>query len=235
MKIKKGLSADSCVIVFVKYPVAGKVKTRLAESAGIEVAAGLYKCCVEDVLLGIKVCHWPIRIYFDPSQAKERFSDWLGSNYSYFPQRNGDIGERMKHAFEEVFKDGISRAVLIGSDIPDLPTGFLERAISAMTENDAVIGPSSDGGYYLIGFTKENFLPEVFEKISWGTDAVLKQTIEVFERHKRTFSLLPEWHDIDTIEDVRSMMLRNRVTIFSGSKTYGFCREHGLGVAEVKR
>jgi uncharacterized protein len=221
--------ADNCVIVFVKYPVPGQVKTRLAKSIGDEAVAGFYKCCVEDVIAGIKDVYSPVHICYDPSSTREMFSGWLGKSFTYFPQRGEDLGEKMKNAFEDVFKAGFVRAILIGSDIPDLPADFIKKAISAQAQSGAVIGPSSDGGYYLIGFNKDDFLPEAFNGISWSTDAVLKQTTDILSRHKRTFSLLPEWHDIDTIEDVRVMMLRNRNAAFGGSRTMGFCRKRKLG------
>jgi uncharacterized protein len=223
--------ADSCVIIFVKYPVPGQVKTRLAKSIGDEAAAGFYKCCVEDTIAGLKDKRSPIHICFDPQHTKELFSDWLGKRFNYFPQRGKDLGDKMKCAFEDVFRGSFNRAVVIGSDSPDLPAEFIEQAISALRRTTSVIGPSSDGGYYLIGFNKDDFLPQVFDEISWSTDAVLRQTIDILNRHNRTFSLLPEWHDIDTIEDVRAMMLRNGD--LGGLQIMGFCGEHKLGSNKI--
>jgi uncharacterized protein len=218
--------ADSCVIIFVKYPVPGQVKTRLAKSIGEEAAAGFYKCCVEDTIARLKDAYSSIHICFDPRNTKELFSNWLGNGFTYFPQRGKDLGEKMRCAFEDVFRGSFTRAVLIGSDSPDLPADFLKQAISA---SGPVIGPSSDGGYYLIGFNKDDFLPQAFNGISWSTEAVLRQTIDILNRHNRTFSLLAEWHDIDTIEDVRAMMLRNGNSDSGRLRTVGFCKEHKLG------
>jgi uncharacterized protein len=216
--------ADSCVIIFVKYPVPGHVKTRLAKSIGEEAAAGFYKCCVEDTIARLKDAHSSIQICFDPRHAKKLFSNWLGESFTYFPQQGEDLGEKMRCAFEDVFRGSFTRAVLIGSDSPDLPADFLKQAISA---SGPVIGPSSDGGYYLIGFNKGDFLPQVFDGINWSTDAVLKQTTDILNRHNRAFSLMPEWHDIDTIEDVKAMMLRNGN--LGGLRIMDFCGEHKLG------
>ena len=129
----------------------------------------------------------------------------LGPEYRYLPQRGRDLGERMKNGFLDTFTRGFEKVVLIGSDIPDLPLSFVEEAFTSLSEMDAVIGPSFDGGYYLIGFTKGAFLPRVFEGIAWGTEKVFKSTIQILTDEKRKLYVLPRWRDIDTIEDLKDL------------------------------
>jgi glycosyltransferase A (GT-A) superfamily protein (DUF2064 family) len=130
----------------------------------------------------------------------------------------------MRNAFEDVFDEGFDAAILIGSDLPDLPKQFLELAADTLETHDAVIGPSSDGGYYLIGFTKAGLLPDAFEGVTWSTDSVFDQTISILNKDKRKTHLLPPWHDVDTLADLRSLWLRNQDTDFSKSRTLSFLK-----------
>ena len=156
------MSVSDCVIVFVRYPMAGQVKTRLAESIGPESAAQLYRCFVADILDKMIGGLWKTEVHFTPAERGWDFQNWLGDEYRYVPQQGADLGERMVRAFEDFFDRGTRRAVLIGADLPDLPAEFIRRGFEELDENDIVLGPSADGGYYLIGFTKEGFASAVF-------------------------------------------------------------------------
>ncbi|MHC4474917.1 MAG: TIGR04282 family arsenosugar biosynthesis glycosyltransferase [Planctomycetota bacterium] len=213
---------NKCLIFFVKYPVSGTVKTRLCARLGSETVVGLYKNFVLDILLTLRELDLPLRIFFYPDSAGPELARWVGEQYSYVPQRGWDLGQRMRNAFEDVFDEGFDAAILIGSDLPDLPRQFLELAADVLETHDAVIGPSSDGGYYLIGFTEEALLPEAFERISWSTDGVFDQTVSILNKGKRRTHLLPRWHDVDTFEDLKSLWLRNQKTTFSKSRTFWF-------------
>lgn len=218
--------SKKCVLFFVKYPVPGRVKTRLAEQIGHDVAADLYRNFVTDTLATLKNLDANLRIVFDPPDSKEQFQQWLGKEYSYLPQDGLDLGQRMKNAFLQAFSQGFNSVIVIGSDSPDLPVEYLERAYPALDNNDVVIGPSSDGGYYLIGFTKKSFLPEAFERISWSSNKVFDQTVNILKQHKQNLYLLPQWHDIDTIADLKSFQQRNKNSVFSKSATMSCLIEH---------
>lgn len=208
------------IIIFVKEPEQAEVKTRLASEIGGELAVKIYKSFVLDTLSTLKTLDTPITICFYPPEAAERIAKWLGPEYEYRPQSGRDLGQRMKNAFRQAFDEGADRIVLIGSDIPDIPKGFVTQAFDALDARDAVIGPATDGGYYLIAFKKETFRPEAFENIQWSTPAVFDQTIHELNRQKLETQTLPQWHDIDTVSDLSDLVIRNHNTPFQNSKTY---------------
>ena len=123
---------------------------------------------------------------------------------------------------KRAFSEGASRAVLIGSDIPDLPPKLLNDALASLLENNAAIGPAKDGGYYLIGFRSETFHPDIFRGIAWSTDTVFSRTMQIFEQAHQKVSLLPPWRDVDTIDDLKDLMSRNRNGGFSDSRTMDY-------------
>ena len=221
--------SKNCVLFFVKYPMAGRVKTRLAEQIGQDTAADLYRNFVTDILATLKSLDANFKIVFDPPHTENQFQRWLGEEYRYAPQIGQDLGQRMKNAFLQAFSEGFNRVVVIGSDSPDLPAEYLELAFKALETNDVVVGPSSDRGYYLIGFAKKAFLPDVFEGITWSSVDVFEQTLNILKKHKQRVYLLPQWHDVDTLTDLKSLLQRNRNTSFSKSETMSYFKQHKLG------
>lgn len=218
---------DACIIVFVKYPAPGRVKTRLAETLGEELAASLYSHFVKDILEHLtNITYADVRICYDPAHSEAEYAQWLGGKEQYLPQQGSDIGERMKHAMQKAYADGYSRVVLMGSDIPDFPPELLKKTVLDLGSNDAVIGPALDGGYFLIGFREDAFFPEVFDAIPWSTEHVFQPTLErMFERDLNV-QILPEWHDIDTIWDVNVLLRTNRRSSFRNSKTFTLLKEN---------
>lgn len=217
---------DSCILLFVKLPEKGSVKTRLAKDLGHGFVQTLYGNFVFDLLETLAKVKWPTIIYFHPPESGAAVSRWLGKNYTYAPQKGVDLGERMKNAFADVFADGFSKAILIGSDLPDLHNLVLDAAFSALDLNDSVIGPAYDGGYYLIGFRHNSFLPEAFKGISWGTDTVLKDTLKILREKNYRAHFLPELRDVDTIEDLKALHERNKDTAFANSRTMKFISDN---------
>lgn len=213
---------DNCVLFFVKYPIQDKVKTRLAAELGKEVVVELYKNFVLDTLSTIRRLNVPFRICFHPESAGDKMKGWLGEQYAYIAQQGSSLGQRMKNALVQTFKENFSRAILIGSDSPDLPEVFLIQALQSLESHHAVIGPSSDGGYYLIGFSKAHFVPDAFDGISWSTENVFQQTIDVLDGHSSNVHVLPQWFDVDTPVDLRELINRNRNTAFDKSKTFTY-------------
>lgn len=199
------------VIVFVKAPWPGTVKTRLARDIGNEAAALLYRHFVLDVLelTGDKGERERV-ICCDPPHAWRDIREWLGPDYRYRPQSSGDLGDRMRDAFEAAFADGFDRALLLGTDLPDLPPETIQMAESGLRSADVVLGPSLDGGYYLIGFNRRGFEPAVFRGIAWSSDRVLRQTETILARHGRRVRRLPPWGDIDDLSDLRDLIRRSR-------------------------
>jgi rSAM/selenodomain-associated transferase 1 len=138
----------------------------------------------------------------------DELKDWLGDHYLFRPQNGENLGERMKTCFMEVLAMGFKRVILIGSDLPDLPLEFIEEAFNALQNNDAVIGPALDGGYYLIGFKDKAFSPLVFDGIPWSTERVFDETMKVLKQERLKVYTLQALRDIDTIEDLKYLLGR---------------------------
>jgi rSAM/selenodomain-associated transferase 1 len=213
------------IILFVKAPEKGMVKSRLASALGEETALHIYKSFVLDIIDMLKKRAQPLKICFHPADSKETVVNWLGEGFSYMPQRGEDLGERMENAFVDSFSEGIAKVVLIGSDIPDLPSTVIDEAFSSLDFTDAVIGPASDGGYYLIGFRKSTFLADVFHGVPWSAGAVFRETMKIFGRSGLRVHVLPEWYDVDTLNDLRSLFIRNTDTEFRESQSMSICRK----------
>ncbi|HYA86009.1 MAG TPA: TIGR04282 family arsenosugar biosynthesis glycosyltransferase, partial [Nitrospirota bacterium] len=176
------MTANRCVILFVKLPERGKVKSRLAQDMDGVLARRLYECMVLDAIHMLEQAETPFRICFAPPDAQDRVRQWLGQAYTYMPQTGDDLGERMEQAFIRVFSEGGDDALLIGSDIPCLTTSILDDAFRSFSVCDAVIGPAHDGGYYLIGFKKRAFLRGIFHAMTWSTETVFLETLGRLEK-----------------------------------------------------
>lgn len=216
---------DTCLLLLVKYPERGKVKTRLAEDTGATIATDLYENFVLDILATLRKSRLKIIVCFHPTSAFRRFQRWLGTGYEYMPQRGADHGDRLLNSFVDAFPRGFENAIAIASDVPDLPENILLEASRALQSYDAVIGPSPDGGYYIIGFKRVSFLPGAFHGIEWSTDLVLKQTISKISEGGCSCYYLPSWADIDTICELRSLLKRSNPDLNS-SNTMRYLQKH---------
>lgn len=208
-----------CLIVFVKSPEAQGVKSRLASTLGEPKTRQLYRRFVEDLLDNLDKGDYCLKLFFYPPDQQQIVARWLGHGRSYEPQTGSDLGERMNSAFEKCFSDGFEKAILIGSDSPDLPREIIEAGFAALASVDAVIGPSCDGGYYLIGFRAATFLRDPFSGIPWSTEGVLKSTLAILDKKGLEVTVLPTWRDIDTYEDLKTFVEINRNTTFAKSRT----------------
>ena len=169
------------------------------------MAVRLYKRFLLETLFTLNKGTFLFYLCFYPADSLEELRNWLGEEYLYIPQRGEDLGERMKNGFTEALAMNFKRVVLIGSDIPGLPLDFIEEAFQSLEEKDAVIGPSFDGGYYLIGFKDKKFFPGVFKGIPWSSERVFEETMKILKREGLTVHTLQPRRDIDTIEDLRSL------------------------------
>ena len=214
--------------MFVRSPQKGTVKTRLAAVLDEGTVLGLYRCFGSDLLEMLRHTAFGLRISFYPADAGTKVADWLGRGYVYVAQEGKDLGERLENAFLTAFADGFHRVVIIGSDIPDLPAEIVEEAIGSLVSNDAVIGPATDGGYYLIGFSAGRLLREAFAGVDWGTSTVFERTMDTLSKHGFSVHLLPRWPDIDTYEDLAAFMRKHEVTAAGRLLTLDYlraCRE----------
>ncbi len=202
---------NRALIIFAKLPRAGLVKTRLGKEIGMNEAVRVYEECARRVFnVAESLASDGARVYlfYAPNAAENEVRSWVGSDFVFAPQVGETLGERMHHAFAHVFRDGISRAVIIGTDVPELERGVLSRAFDLLDSHDLVIGPSHDGGYYLLGMTPP--VKEVFDGIAWSTEEVLGRTVAKAERHGLSYTLLEQLMDVDTLEDYRAYLERTR-------------------------
>ena len=193
---------EGCVLgVFGKQPVRGKVKTRLAAGLGDDAAAAIHEAMLFDTLET-----WSSRsilepggrrvLVYAPADAGPWFDPRVPEAFALQPQVEGDLGTRMRAFFTGEFDDGATRVVLIGSDSPTLDPTLVITAFLCLEGRDVVIGPSTDGGYYLIG--ARDSVPPLFDEISWSSASVLGQTIDRLKDTGLSLAVLPPWYDVDT-------------------------------------
>jgi len=220
------MALDQSILMFVKTPDRGMVKSRLGSAVGDGIALDLYLCFVRDMVEMLTRTGYPYIICFHPPYARKRIAQWLGDAQELLPQTGENLGERMKNAFFEVFSKGYQNAILIGSDSPDLPSWLVSEAFASLHDHDAVIGPSLDGGYYLIGFRADTFLPEVFDRMPWSTPEVFTRTVDIFHKEDCLIHILPQWRDIDTFDDLKALYVNNRGSSFAGSATMRYIKKN---------
>ncbi len=223
--MEKRIEKTRCVIVFVKAPEEGQVKTRLAKSIGEPAACEIYRNFVLDLMDRLKEGDFDIRVCFNPPQAKDMVTEWLGSENLLVPQAGEDLGKKMEHAFKLTFIEGYREVLLVGSAIPDLEACIVERAFEALRYDDIVLGPSQEGGYYLIGFKTESFIPEIFQGVQWNTSQVLNSTMLAARKRGRTVHVMPRRRDIDTLEDLKALMEESRGMSFESSRTISYLKK----------
>lgn len=199
---------SGCMILFVKAPAVGRVKTRLAESIGDRAALFLYRAFVEDILDAISATDLRLRIFYYPPEDGGLVRRWIGGGPRLFAQQGDDLGARMHDAFCRTAQEGFERIVLAGSDIPEIDESIIKAAFSALETHPAVIGPAEDGGYYLVGLRAESVCRQVFSGIDWGTDRVLDQSLERFGGLGLTAVQMPCLNDIDTVDDLKGLCRR---------------------------
>lgn len=187
------------LLIFIKNPQLGKVKTRLARSVGDEQALKIYKKLLE--LTRTATLETSVRRWLFYSDFVEKRDGWRAADFDKKVQTGGDLGERMKNAFREAFAAGARQVVIIGSDCPEISPKILQEAFEKLKYGavEVVVGPAPDGGYYLLG--TNSFFPEIFENIEWSTERVLPTTLQIAQKFGRKIHLLPELSDVDTEED----------------------------------
>ena len=202
---------QNALILFMKAPVLGRVKTRLAEGVGNDNATTLYRLMCEHLLNLTAPQYTDVIVAYD-DEERTSLPSYLEAK-SLFYQSGDDLGERMQNAFEAVFKKGYKRAILVGSDIPDVNERLLEESFAHLCNNDAMLSPTEDGGYYLIGFHAHTFCQEAFEGITYSTDDVYANTLlKLSPLRVAKGEIL---RDIDTLEDLRAFTCKEQQTPLS--------------------
>ncbi len=188
------------LIVFVKTPLAGEVKTRLAADIGNEKALNVYWQLLELTK--------NIALQFDGAKMIWSNKDWAGQvnywpkdSFEFYLQKGVDLGEKMSNALAFHFEEGFSKLMLIGSDCPEISISILNEAIKALDQHDLVIGPAKDGGYYLIAM--KNVHKQLFTDMEWSHAQVLEQTILRADSNLLKYYLLPTLSDVDNVADLK--------------------------------
>ncbi|MEZ4779726.1 MAG: TIGR04282 family arsenosugar biosynthesis glycosyltransferase [Flavobacteriaceae bacterium] len=190
-------TSKSLLLIFTRNPELGKCKTRLAASIGNENALEIFKFLVSHTAKITESVVADKYVYY----ADEIWENdlWNASVFHKRLQKGTDLGERMKEAFLQGFKDGYEKIIVIGSDLFDITTEAIETAFTALQTHDFVIGPAQDGGYYLLGMKK--IKPQLFENKAWGTSTVLETTLQDLKDEK--WIQLPVKNDVDLYEDIK--------------------------------
>ncbi len=193
---------QNALIVFMKAPVLGRVKTRLAQSIGEASATTLYRLMCEQLLSLSVPSNCDVIIAYD-DEAKADLPSYVEGKTLFYQTGDG-LGERMHNAFETVFAKGYESAILVGSDIPEVTEHLLEKAFGLLSQNDAILSPTHDGGYYLIGFHQKTFCKAAFEGITYSQSDVYANTLCTLS-HLRV-ARGEVLRDIDTLEDLRTFL-----------------------------
>lgn len=188
---------QSALIIFVRNPELGKVKTRIAETAGNEKALCIYTTLLQHTVLITQLLHADKFVFY--ADYLNENDGWNNDNYRKRVQQGNSLGDKMNHAFESVFTEGYTAVCIIGSDCISLSKEIIENAFHQLEGADVVIGPSTDGGYYLLGMKQLH--KTLFENKQWSTNEILPSTISSLKQLSLSYRLLQRLTDIDTEED----------------------------------
>ncbi|MCG8634708.1 MAG: TIGR04282 family arsenosugar biosynthesis glycosyltransferase [Desulfobacterales bacterium] len=198
---------NNSLIVFLRAPEPGRVKTRLAGDVGDKRALTLYKSFAAATLAAAD--RWcdtsrsgEVLLSYYPENKLELMQDWLGRERFYLAQSGADLGRRMSNAMASAFDRGAERVVLVGTDVPQISSRHLEQAFEILHKKDVVLGPSLDGGYWLIGMNRKRFVPDIFSNVNWGSSAVFSETIGRCREYRLTRTDIEVLLDIDTLSDL---------------------------------
>jgi len=194
----------NALIMFMKAPRLGTVKTRMQPQLTQEQSQQLYMAMGNDLFAQHSSCpDYDLLVSFWPPDGLLDMQQWMGSDASYFPQHNGDLGLKMERAFQETLARGYEKVCIIGSDLPTIDSKLVGKAFEKLSNTDAVFGPTDDGGYYLIAMKESN--PPIFANIAWSTETVLPRTLENAASVNLKVELLKQLRDIDSFDEVQAL------------------------------
>ncbi|WGK65391.1 TIGR04282 family arsenosugar biosynthesis glycosyltransferase [Croceiramulus getboli] len=193
------MQEKNSLLIFTRNPELGKCKTRLAATVGDESALAIYRFLLQHTVSITK--ELPVHKEVHYSVAIRENDLWDPDLYHKELQQGADLGARMEYAFAKAFQRGQNKVIIMGSDLYDLTTTDLQEAFNALEDHDFVVGPATDGGYYLLGM--KSLYPALFKNKAWGTDTVLEATLD--DLNNENVKLLPERNDIDYYEDLEGI------------------------------
>ena len=193
------------LIIFAKNPIQGKVKTRLAKTIGDVKALEIYQFLLGDIQREIQQLAVDVEVHYTHFIDDE--DDWQSDRLEKKMQIEGDLGDKMGHAFQQAFANGYQQVIGIGTDIYDLKATDIQAGFDQLETHEFCLGPANDGGYYLIGMTE--YQAKLFQNKSWSTSSVLQETLQ--DLAGENVALLTEKMDVDTIEDVKQIHELNQL------------------------
>jgi len=194
-------SEKNALLIFIKAPLLGEIKTRLQPELSPEISLQIFKAMGKDL-----VDHFSRSEYFDfyiqywPENTLGEMRLWLGKDLNYVPQRGADLGEKLKNAFTDSFRQNYQKVCIIGSDLPTIAEEDVLEAFEKLDSVDVILGPAMDGGYYLVALKELH--PQLFENVEWSTEYVLKQTVLRTTRQNLSVYQMARQRDVDTYKDV---------------------------------
>jgi rSAM/selenodomain-associated transferase 1 len=189
--------------LFAKQPVPGQVKTRLAAATTSAWASAVAEAFLLDVMDRLATYDAERILVYTPSESGLCLSSIARDRFACVPQSSGNLGQRMHHFIQEQFRAGAQTVVIVGTDSPTLPLSFIQQAFDALDHADLVLGPATDGGYYLVGCNRRT--PPIFDDVAWSSATVLAETVARLADPSWRLALLPPWYDVDTLDDWRML------------------------------
>jgi len=215
------------LIIFAKEPAPGQVKTRLSPPLSLAQAAELYRCFLDDVLEEMAILSkLDLAVAYDPVASRNFFATLAPPGAKLVPQAEAGLSHRLIEACTWGFAQGYAAVLVRNSDSPDLPGAYVQEGREALLtgQADVVLGPCPDGGYYLVGLRQP--CPELFQSVSWSTDAVLEQTLARALQLGLGPHLLPPWPDIDDLKELLNFLKRPHSPHAPGWRSHAWARNH---------
>ncbi len=191
----------NALIILTRAPIPGKTKTRLMTHLTGDECAAIHECFLKDIYENVLKIDVDSFVYYTPERYKNLMCNILGGCQELHPQRGKDLGERMHLAIQDCIEKGYEKCVLIGTDIPTLPAYIIMKAFEKLDNNDIVIGPTLDGGYYLIGMKQP--YPQIFMDTFYGVETVFERTLKTLTHLSLGVEILEHWYDVDTFDDLK--------------------------------
>jgi len=215
----------NALVILTRAPWPGQAKTRLVPPLSYTEAADLAEALLLDQLEHLATFDAArLFIAFTPENAAVFFESFIGRGFTCFAQQGQSLGERMSHAFQHLFASGFENIILIGSDLPTLPVRFFHQGYASLEKSaDVVLGPSADGGYYLVGMKR--MIAAMFDDIGWSGADVLSQTTNKLDDLSLKHELLSEWYDIDTVKDLEHLQSQAKCLEVAMKNTFALLNE----------
>ncbi len=197
----------NALIIFAKLPVEGRVKTRLAEDIGAADALEFYNACshyIFEQAARLIESECDVWLFYGINDDFEKIKSWVQYDFNFVRQSDGDLGVKMKSAFEFLFRKRYEKAVIIGTDIPDINASLIVNAFKELDNFDVVIGPSNDGGYYLLGM--KELKEYLFNDVKWSSSEVYEKTIQLLKANGDNYISFEELIDVDDLKSLKKWL-----------------------------